>query len=93
MVEKLEGLSAKDRQLWEQKYQDRLAGRTPEEVERLWRDSRFVKRFRNTPEYKWMATLSDDERDEIYNKDYINKTNATLALNTPMKVNLGGASV
>ena len=68
MVEKLEGLSAKDRQLWEQKYQDRLTGRTPEEIERLWRDSRFVKKFQNTPEYKWMATLPEDERDELYNK-------------------------
>ena len=49
MVEKLEGLSAEDRQLWEQKYQDRLKGRDPKEIERLWRDSRFVKKFQNTP--------------------------------------------
>ena len=35
MIEKLEGLSAEDRQLWEQKYQNRLKGRTPGEIARL----------------------------------------------------------
>lgn len=93
MVEKLEGLSAEDRQLWEQKYQDRLAGKAPEEIERLWRDSRFVKKYKNTPEYKWMAALPAEERDRIYNQDYINQTNATNALNTPMTIDMGGKAV
>ena len=55
MVEKLEGLSAEDRQLWEQKYQDRLKGRDPEEIERLWRDSRFIKKYRKrqTIQFAW----------------------------------------
>ena len=93
MVEKLEGLSAEDRQLWEQKYQDRLKGRAPEEIERLWRDSRFVKKYKNNPEYKWLATLPEEERDRIYNQDYIKETNATNALNTPMTVDMGGKAV
>ena len=93
MVEKLEGLSAEDRQLWEKKYQDRLKGRAPEEIERLWRDSRFVKKYKNTPEYTWLQALPADERDRIYNQDYINQTNATNALNTPMTIDMGGKAV
>ena len=90
MVEKLEGLSAEDRQLWEQKYQDRLKGRDPKEIERLWRDSRFVKKYKNTPGYQWLEALPAEQRDRIYNQDYIKETKVANDLNASKTMEVGG---
>lgn len=65
----LKGLTAKDRRLWDQanKVKYLSQGATEEDLERLYRNSKFKEAFGNDPNYEDLKKLSPEERDNYYN--------------------------
>lgn len=65
----LKGLTAKDRAVWD--YANRVKylsqGATEEDLERLYRNSKFKEAFGNDPNYEELKKLSPEERDSYYN--------------------------
>ena len=65
----LNGLTAKDRRLWDQanKVKYMSQGATEEDLERLYRNSKFKEAFGNDPNFEELKKLSPEERDSYYN--------------------------
>lgn len=65
----LKGLTAKDRRLWDQanKVKYLSQGATEEDLERLYRNSKFKEAFGNDPNFEDLKKLSPEERDNYYN--------------------------
>ena len=69
-LEGLKGLTAKDRADWEKEYSSYTKDKSPEEIERIYRNSMFKKRFSHRKDYSTLIQMSPEERDEFYNNDY-----------------------
>ena len=69
-LEGLKGLTAKGRAEWEKEYSSYIKDKSPEEIERIYRNSMFKKRFSHRKDYSTLIQMSPEERDEFYNNDY-----------------------
>lgn len=69
-LEGLKGLTAKDKAEWEKEYSSYIKDKSPEEIERIYRNSMFKKRFSHRKDYSTLTQMSPEERDEFYNNDY-----------------------
>lgn len=72
----LKGLTAKDRADWEKKYSSYLQGKSPEEIDRMYKNEMFKAKFKGRSDYDSLKQLSPAERDNFYNKYYTDSINA-----------------
>lgn len=72
----LKGLTAKDRAGWEKKYSAYLQGKSPEEIDRMYKNEMFKAKFKGRSDYDSLKQLSPAERDNFYNKYYTDSINA-----------------
>ena len=65
----LKGLTAKDRANWDKTNRDKwiAEGYTEDDLERIYRNSKFKEAFGNDPNYEDLKKLSPEERDNYYN--------------------------
>lgn len=73
----LKGLTAKDRAIWDYTNKAKYAsqGFTEEEIDRVYRNSKFQEAFGNDPNFEELKKLSPEERDSYYNT-HIDSINA-----------------
>lgn len=75
----LKGLTAEDRANWEKQYQSELQGYSPEEVERVYRNTKFKEKFGNDPNYETYKKLTPEQRDSLYNADFFVDNSQNIA--------------
>lgn len=75
-LEGLKGLTAQDRANWEKKYSAYLSGKSPSEVERMYRNEMFKAKFKDRADYSALKKLSPEQRDAYYNKSYTDSIKA-----------------
>lgn len=74
-LEGLKGLTAQDRADWEKKYSAYLSGKSPDEIERMYRNEMFKAKFKDRDDYSILKQMSPEERDSYYNKNYTDSIN------------------
>lgn len=68
-LEGLKGLTAQDRQNWEKEYASQVKGLTPDQTERMYRNTKFKEKFGNRPDYDMIKNYTPEQRDSLYNGD------------------------
>ena len=77
-LEGLKGLTAQDRADWEKKYSAYLSGKSPDEIERMYRNEMFKAKFKGRDDYSTLKQMSPEERDAFYNKSYTDSLEIAL---------------
>lgn len=93
-MEKLYGLTAKDRADWEKKYYDKIQGYDESQKERLFRNTKFREKFGEDPNFNEFMKLSPEERDSMYNKSvFANLATPTFSTEPESKYELNEESL
>ena len=69
-LEGLKGLTTQDRDTWEKEYSKQLSGKSPEQIERFYRNVKFKEKFGDREDYNILKGYSPEQRDSLYNDAY-----------------------